>query len=110
VDTAEKPLDIDLFIKIKTRVPGAQESIRGGGVIIVGVDKDGPGGLRRYQQSEFLPTEGKWMGDKVLRPVERCALLMLKTENNIPIKSHHLLTALNALGENKSALIIRTKF
>jgi hypothetical protein len=89
-------LDIDLFIKIKTKGPGDV------GNIIVGVEKDGPGGLRRYQETDYMPIEGKWLGDRVLEPVERCAVLMLKwwkTEGNLAIKSHHLLTALNALHE-----------
>jgi hypothetical protein len=88
-------LEVDIFIKIKIKTSG-------GSVIIVGVEKDGPDRLRRYQETDYLPVEGKWLGDRVLHPVDRCALLMLKwwkTAKKLPIKSHHLLTALNALHE-----------
>lgn len=89
-----RPLDIDIFIKIKTVIRGTE--------YIVGVDKNGPGGIRRYQTTDYIPNEGKWIGDRILGPVERSALMMLKwwkVENAPRLKSHHLLTALNAIYE-----------
>ncbi|KDQ57122.1 hypothetical protein JAAARDRAFT_194298 [Jaapia argillacea MUCL 33604] len=95
------PLEIDLFVKVKMKVAGGPEGVRGGLQRIVGVDKDGPAGARRYQSTEFLPTAGRWYGDNVLGPVDRTALLALKwwkgTLNDVTIKSHHLLSALNEL-------------
>lgn len=88
------PLPVDIFIKIRTKIRGVEW--------IIGVDKDGPGGFRRYQITEYFPIEGKWIGDRILGPVERSALLMLKwwkTTGAHPLKSHHLLSALDAISE-----------
>jgi hypothetical protein len=88
----DRKLEIDLFIKVLSR--------RGPYEYIVGVDKDGPDQLRRITTTEYIPTEGKWIGDRTLQPAERMAIIMLKwwkEDKGIKIKSHHLLSALNAL-------------
>jgi len=88
----DRKLEIDLFVKVLSK--------RGPYEYIVGVDKDGPDQLRRITTTEYIPTEGKWIGDRTLPPAERMAIIMLKwwkSDLNVPVKSHHLLSALNAL-------------
>jgi len=91
---SERKLEIDLFIKVISK--------RGPYEYIVGVDKDGPDELRRITTTEYIPTEGKWIGDRRLPPMERMVIITLKwwkQDKSLPIKSHHLLSALNALVE-----------
>ncbi|KAJ7725807.1 hypothetical protein B0H16DRAFT_1471689 [Mycena metata] len=80
-------LEVDIFVKVETTINGSAQ--------IVGVDKDGPGGVRRIQTSK-KSREGEWIGDRQLDSVDRCAILMLKwwkKRTQLPIKSHHLLMA-----------------
>jgi hypothetical protein len=115
------PLDVDFFIKVLTKRLGGEE-------VLVGVDKDGPLGVRQYQTTTFIPSGKEWLGSNPLSPVDRTALLALKWWKNsfaedptiapftirdpgapngsragqntdIKLKSHHFLSAINALHE-----------
>jgi hypothetical protein len=118
----EKVVDIDFFVKVDTTNQGGQE-------VVVGVDKDGPLGVRQYQTTTFIPSGQEWVGNDPLPPIDRTALMALKWWKNsfaddatiqafkvrdfttptatlrdvqkkeIKIKSHHMLSALNALHE-----------
>jgi hypothetical protein len=119
----EKVLDIDFFVKVYSTYQGGQK-------VVVGVDKDGPLGIRQYQTTTFLSSGLQWLGSDPLGPIDRTALMALKwwknsfaddatippfkvrdfvnTPNGAPrdgrkaeikIKSHHMLSALNALHE-----------
>lgn len=67
-------IPIDLFLKVGTKVRGQD--------VIIGLDKDSPAGIRRYQTTTFVPTEVLWLGDRKLSPVERTAILSLKWWKN----------------------------
>lgn len=67
-------IPIDLFLKVRTKVRGQD--------VIIGLDKDSPAGIRRYQTTTFVPTEALWLGDRRLSPVERTAILSLKWWKN----------------------------
>jgi hypothetical protein len=93
-DDNELPeIPIDIFIKLQTKVRGQD--------IITGVDKDSPVGNRRYETTTFIPTEGRWLGDRILSPVDRIALLSLKwwkaelkndTEERFEVKPNKLIS------------------
>ncbi|KAI9897401.1 hypothetical protein N3K66_007257 [Trichothecium roseum] len=73
--TGEKfGIPIDLFLKVRTKVRGQD--------VIICLDKDSPAGIQRYQTTTFAPTEGLWLGDRKLSPVERTAILSLKWWKN----------------------------
>lgn len=68
-------MDIDFFVKIDTTWQGGQE-------VIVGVDEDGPLGIRQYQTSTFIPSDKEWRGNDPLNAIDRTALLALKWWKN----------------------------
>ncbi|KAI1097653.1 hypothetical protein F4804DRAFT_351298 [Jackrogersella minutella] len=67
-------ISIDLFLKVRTNVRGQDT--------IVGTDKNGPLGTRRYQTSTSIPTEGLWHANRQLSAVDRTAILSLKWWKN----------------------------
>ena len=68
-------MDIDFFVKVDTTNQGGQE-------VVVGVDKDGPLGVRQYQTTTFIPSGQEWVGSDPLPPIDRTALMALKWWKN----------------------------
>ena len=68
-------LDLDFFVKVVTKRFGGEE-------VLVGVDKDGPLGVRQYQVTTFIPSGKEWMGTAPLSPINMTALVALKWWKN----------------------------
>ena len=69
------PLDVDFFIKVVTERFGGEK-------VLIGVDKDGPLGVRQYQTTTFIPSGKEWLGSRPLSPINRTAILALKWWKN----------------------------
>ncbi len=68
-------LEVDFFVKVITTRFAGQE-------VLVGVDKDGPLGVRQYQVTTFIPSGKEWIGSLPLGPIDRAAILALKWWKN----------------------------
>ena len=68
-------LDLDFFVKVVTKRFGGEE-------VLVGVDKDGPLGVRQYQITTFIPSGKEWLGTAPLSPINMTALVALKWWKN----------------------------
>ncbi|KAF8333669.1 hypothetical protein F5887DRAFT_678721 [Amanita rubescens] len=68
-------LELDIFIDLITTRFAGQE-------VLVGVDKDGPLGVRQYRVETSIPSGKEWLAPNPLGVVDRTALLALKWWRN----------------------------